>query len=313
MLFLLAAALVLTSFSTMASKLSTNRKFDVVVYGATGFTGSLVAEYFAKEYSATNLKWAIAGRSQSKLQSLKQKLNLGPNVDVLVADAADQKSLDAMAESTKVVLSTTGPFALYGTPLVDACVRSSTNYCDITGESQWIRGIIDGYHDQAAASKLKIVNCCGFDCIPSDLGVMMMVDAMKEQGLEPEEIRYVMKESLGGASGGTIASVIPARARPGQGVSPLDAPDSGRRGRDVRTQRRVRGLVHLLRGAPLPEHAVVAQREPEDLVRVVPQRDGAHAPSVIQRVRERLPLCDDLRALSLDEGRVGVAARSISD
>jgi len=208
MLFLLAAALVLTSFSTMASKLSTNRKFDVVVYGATGFTGSLVAEYFAKEYSATNLKWAIAGRSQSKLQSLKQKLNLGPNVDVLVADAADQKSLDAMAESTKVVLSTTGPFALYGTPLVDACVRSSTNYCDITGESQWIRGIIDGYHDQAAASKLKIVNCCGFDCIPSDLGVMMMVDAMKEQGLEPEEIRYVMKESLGGASGGTIASVM---------------------------------------------------------------------------------------------------------
>ena len=208
MLFLLAAALVLTSFSTMASKLSTNRKFDVVVYGATGFTGSLVAEYFAKEYSATNLKWAIAGRSQSKLQSLKQKLNLGPNVDVLVADAADQKSLDAMAESTKVVLSTTGPFALSGTPLVDACVRSSTNYCDITGESQWIRGIIDGYHDQAAASKLKIVNCCGFDCIPSDLGVMMMVDAMKEQGLEPEEIRYVMKESLGGASGGTIASVM---------------------------------------------------------------------------------------------------------
>jgi len=208
MLFLLAAALVLTSFSTMASKLSTNRKFDVVVYGATGFTGSLVAEYFAKEYSATNLKWAIAGRSQSKLQSLKQKLNLGPNVDVLVADAADQKSLDSLAESTKVVLSTTGPFALYGTPLVDACVRSSTNYCDITGESQWIRGIIDGYHDQAAASKLKIVNCCGFDCIPSDLGVMMMVDAMKEQGLEPEEIRYVMKESLGGASGGTIASVM---------------------------------------------------------------------------------------------------------
>ena len=180
------------------------REFDVVLYGATGFTGRQTVRYFA-EFAPPDLKWAIAGRSQSKLLSLKQKLNLGANVDVVIADSADQTSLDAMAASTKVVLSTTGPFALYGTPVVDACVRSSTNYCDITGESQWIRTIVDGYHDQAAGKKLKIVNCCGFDCIPSDLGVMMMVDAMKEQGLDPEEIRYVMKDSLGGASGGTIA------------------------------------------------------------------------------------------------------------
>ena len=91
---------------------------------------------------------------------------------------------------------------------MDACVRSETNYCDITGESQWVRSVIDGYHDQAASRQLKIVNCCGFDCIPADMGVMMLADAMKSKGIEPEEIRFIMKEVEGGASGGTLASVF---------------------------------------------------------------------------------------------------------
>ena len=91
---------------------------------------------------------------------------------------------------------------------MDACVRSETNYCDITGESQWVRSVIDGYHDQAALKKLKIVNCCGFDCIPADMGVMMLADAMKSNGVEPEEIRFIMKDAKGAASGGTLASVF---------------------------------------------------------------------------------------------------------
>ena len=189
----------------MASKLA--RKHDVVIYGATGFTGRLVAEYIGKTYP-TGLKWAIAGRNEAKLLELKSSLGLNSNVDVMVADSSEQASIDAMAQSTKVVLSTTGPFALKGTPVVDACVRSETNYCDITGESQWVRSMIDGYHDQAALKKLKIVNCCGFDCIPADMGVMMLADAMKSKGIEPEEIRFIMKDSLGGASGGTLASVF---------------------------------------------------------------------------------------------------------
>lgn len=191
----------------MAVSLKANRKFDVVVYGTTGFTGKLVAEYMSKTYP-TGVKWAIAGRSEAKLLNLKKSLNLSDDVGVLVADSTDQPSIDAMAKSTKVVLSTTGPFALKGTPLIDACVRLETDYCDITGESQWVRSVIDGYHDAAEKKQLKIVNCCGFDCIPSDIGVMMMATAMQEKNIEPEEIRYIMKEALGGASGGTIASVM---------------------------------------------------------------------------------------------------------
>lgn len=170
----------------MTSTLRPYRQFDVVVYGCTGFTGNLVAEYVQKNYAGSSLKWAIAGRNEAKLLSLKSKLGLSSDVGIFIADSDDQASIDKLAQSTNVILSATGPFALKGTSVVDACVRCETNYCDITGESLWIRSIIDKYHDQAVTKKLKIVNCCGFDCVPSDMGVMMVASAMAEKHIIPE-------------------------------------------------------------------------------------------------------------------------------
>lgn len=191
----------------LTAKSTVLRKYDVVVFGSTGFTGSLVAEYFAKN-NPTGLKWAVAGRNEKKLNTLKEKLRLDESVDVLVANTDDQESLDLMAKQTKVILSTAGPFALIGTPVIDACIRCDTHYCDTTGEAQWIRTIIDTYNDEAIEKKLKIVNCCGFDCIPSDLGTLMMVEKMKNLNLKPIEIRYICRDTKSGASGGTIASVM---------------------------------------------------------------------------------------------------------
>jgi short subunit dehydrogenase-like uncharacterized protein len=159
------------------------------------------------------LKWAIAGRSRAKLDIIVQeilessKLAQG-SIDVIEADLNDRASLVRMTSSTRVMISTAGPFAKIGTPIVDACCRSGTNYVDITGEPQWVRTLIDGYHDIAKEKKIKIVPCCGFDCIPVDMGCKVMVDGMLQRGLSPREVRSVVTKMKGGASGGTIASVF---------------------------------------------------------------------------------------------------------
>jgi short subunit dehydrogenase-like uncharacterized protein len=189
----------------------TNRKFDVVVWGATGFTGSLVAEYLLAHYGVGgSLSWAIAGRNEDKLAALRNEL--GPEAESLpgiVADSFDEEKLAAMATNTRVVISTVGPYAKYGSPLVAACVAAGTHYCDLAGEAQWIRQMIDQHHDAAASSGARIVHCCGFDSVPMDIGVWFLQQEAKERhGAYCDSIAMFVKATRGGPSGGTIASVL---------------------------------------------------------------------------------------------------------
>ncbi len=182
----------------------TDRLYDVVLYGATGFVGQQTAQYFARSAQAGQLRWAIAGRNRAKLESVRA--SIGADVDILVADSQDQAAIDAIVAQTRVILSTAGPFALYGTPLVDACVRFKTHYVDITGETPWVRGLCDRYHEQAALDGTRIIPCCGFDSVPSDLGAYLLVRYMQQTlGVSFQGIKAYF-QMVGGFNGGTLAS-----------------------------------------------------------------------------------------------------------
>jgi short subunit dehydrogenase-like uncharacterized protein len=173
------------------------RDFDVILNGATGFTGRQTVKYF-QQHAPTNLKWAIAGRNQSRLEALNA------NVPILTAEASDQPAIDAIVERTRVLLTTAGPFAIYGTGFVDACVRFHTHYVDITGETHWVRKLIDRYHEKAAADGTRIIPCCGFDSVPSDLGAMLIAQSL---GPDTREVKAFFKMK-GGLNGGTFASMM---------------------------------------------------------------------------------------------------------
>jgi short subunit dehydrogenase-like uncharacterized protein len=173
------------------------RDFDIILYGATGFTGRQTVKYF-QQHAPAGLRWAIAGRNQSRLEALKA------NVQILTADASDQQSIDAIVRSTKVLLTTAGPFAIYGTGFVDACVRLGTHYVDITGETHWVRKLIDRYHEKAQAEGTRIIPCCGFDSVPSDLGAMLIAQSL---GPDTREIKAFFKMKAG-LNGGTLASMM---------------------------------------------------------------------------------------------------------
>ena len=188
------------------------RRFHIVLWGATGFTGRLVAEYLA-EHAGPELRWALAGRSLEKLASLRQALGARfPHVrelPLLTAESHDRASLDALAREAKVVCSTVGPFARYGDDLVAACAELGTSYCDITGETHFIRRMIDRHHERARERGARIVHCCGFDSIPSDLGVLMLHDhATRTSGGHLEAASFLVKKARGGFSGGTLASIL---------------------------------------------------------------------------------------------------------
>ena len=185
-----------------------DKKYDLVVWGATGFTGKLVVEYLKDSYGiGKGLRWAIAGRNMTKLKSIHDSLNL-EGVDIIVADSSQKGSLDAMTSIAKVVCTTVGPYALYGSELVASCVANQCHYCDLAGEVQWIRKMIDAHHEEAAAKGVKIVNCCGFDSIPSDMGVHYLQKMAKAKtGKYCDEIRFRLKAAKGGLSGGTYASL----------------------------------------------------------------------------------------------------------
>jgi len=217
------------------------KPFDLVLFGATGFTGRLVAEYLAQK--KVPLKWAIAGRDRKKLEAL------GAGVPILIADAGDLASLDAVATQTRVICSTVGPYARYGSPLVEACAKNGVDYCDLTGETHWIRKMIDAHHDQAQKSGARIVHCCGFDSIPSDLGTFMLQEhARATHGAPCTEVVFAVRGSRGGVSGGTIASMmdlidLAKRDREVRKIL-LDPyalnPEGDRRGPDGHDQRSVR-------------------------------------------------------------------------
>ena len=177
------------------------RDFDLVVFGATGFTGSLVARYLARHPDRPT--WAIAGRNPTKLEAL------GLGVPVLVGDATDRASLDAIARRAKVVCTTVGPFAQYGSELVAACADAGTHYCDLTGEVQWHREMIDAHDARARETGAKIVHSCGYDSIPSDLGTWaLQQEFIARFGAPAESVTAYYGETSGGVSGGTVASGI---------------------------------------------------------------------------------------------------------
>lgn len=179
------------------------RELDLIVFGATGFTGRLVAEYIKGSGDAGRLRWAIAGRNRDKLEAL------GLGVPILVGDALEPAAMRAIAERTKVVCTTTGPYARYGSELVGACAAAGTHYCDLTGEVPWMRRMIDAHHEVARASGARIVHTCGFDSIPSDIGTWATQQAFIEKfGYPATKVTAVFGEQSGGFSGGTAASAF---------------------------------------------------------------------------------------------------------
>ncbi|MDA0890976.1 MAG: saccharopine dehydrogenase NADP-binding domain-containing protein [Proteobacteria bacterium] len=186
------------------------KEFDVVVFGATSFVGKILTQYLCDRYEPLSLRWAIAARSTEKLQALSREFNLEDRqVPWLVADSHDESALRTLCERTKVVISTVGPYALYGETLVRVCAESGTDYCDLTGEVQWIRRMLDRYESVAKQSGARIVHCCGFDSIPSDLGVYAMQKAATQRfGMPCTTISMRVKAMRGGFSGGTAASLL---------------------------------------------------------------------------------------------------------
>ncbi len=177
------------------------RDFDIVLFGATGFTGKLVGEYLAGAAHRESLRWAIAGRSRDKLEAL------GLGVPVVVADALDPAAMRALAGRTTVVCTTAGPFARFGSELVRACADAGTHYCDLTGEVPWMRRMIDAHDTRARTTGARIVHTCGFDSIPSDLGCWATQQAFIARfGYPAHKVTALFGEQRGGISGGTIAS-----------------------------------------------------------------------------------------------------------
>jgi short subunit dehydrogenase-like uncharacterized protein len=188
----------------------TSPKFDIIIFGATSFVGQILTRYMLSQFTIeSKLKWAIAGRSQNKLDELKLSLGAaGKDLDILVADASDENSLRALCQSTRVIVSTVGPYALYGEPMVKTCVALGTDYCDLTGEVQWIAKMLERYEDVAKITGARIVHSCGFDSVPSDLGVYFLQQHAKQQfGQTCSNIKMRVKKMKGAASGGTVASM----------------------------------------------------------------------------------------------------------
>ena len=185
------------------------RKFDVIVFGATGYTGKLVAEYMKDEYGDDeNIKWAIAGRNMDKLMQVKNDLGLKDEIEMIEVDSSDIDALNKMTCSTKCVLTTVGPYQLYGSDLVQSCANNGTDYVDLTGEPGWMYEMINLCKEQAEKSGSRIVFSCGFDSIPFDLGVYFLQKAFIEKNGKPaERIRGRVQAMNGEFSGGTIASL----------------------------------------------------------------------------------------------------------
>ena len=185
-----------------------SREFDVIVWGASGFTGKLVAEYLFNKYGSNNdLKWAIAGRDYSKLELVRDEV-ANRLIPIVIANSDDIQSLNLMIKRTRVICTTVGPYAKYGSKLVSSCVNNQTHYCDLAGEVQWIRKMIDEHHEIAKANGTKIVNSCGFDSIPSDLGVyFIQKQSLEKYNQKAKHIKMRVAGAKGGISGGTYESL----------------------------------------------------------------------------------------------------------
>ena len=188
--------------------MSQSREFDIIIWGASGFTGRLVTLYLFEKYGTTgDLKWAMGGRNLTKLEKVRSEV-ADKNVPLIIADSNDKVSLLNMVNRTKVICTTVGPYAKYGSNLVEACIKSHIHYCDLAGEVQWMHKMIDRHHEEAKINGSKIVHACGFDSIPSDMGVYFIQrEARAKRGIIAQKIKMRVAAISGGISGGTYASL----------------------------------------------------------------------------------------------------------
>ena len=186
-----------------------DKSFDVVIYGATGFTGKLVVEYMQEKYGKDEgISWAIAGRSEEKLNSVREELKVGSNVPQLLVDSNDTDSIASMVQQTKCVLTTVGPYQLYGANILQQCVIHGVDYVDLCGEPGWMHEMINEYSDQAKETGARIVFSCGFDSIPFDLGVyFLQKEVIAQHGQPASNVRGRVRDMNGEFSGGTAASL----------------------------------------------------------------------------------------------------------
>jgi short subunit dehydrogenase-like uncharacterized protein len=190
---------------------SNKRPLDIIVWGASGFTGRLVVEYLATRYPpGESLRWAIGGRNREKLERALDDIHFpAERPEIIVADGLDIASMRDMAGRTRVVITTVGPYAKYGSPLVQACAESGTDYCDLAGETQWIRRMIDEHEETARKTGARILMSCAFDSVPSDIGVHVINrEAVRIHGKPCRSVRMLVRAMKGGASGGTLASIL---------------------------------------------------------------------------------------------------------
>ncbi|HUH75465.1 MAG TPA: saccharopine dehydrogenase NADP-binding domain-containing protein [Chitinophagales bacterium] len=187
------------------------RKYDIVIYGATGFTGQLVAEYFANNVDFKKTKWAIAGRDQNKLLSIKNKLTVRfpelLSLEHIIADTDQPDTLEALAKNTKVVITTVGPYQIYGEPIVKACVEAGTHCLDLTGEPKFVQHIYKHYNFLAERNHAFVINSCGFDSVPADMGAFYTAQLLGDS--EDKSIQSYVS-AKGSFSGGTLKSAIGA-------------------------------------------------------------------------------------------------------
>lgn len=187
--------------------MSDNREFDIVIYGASGFTGKLVAEYMVAK-NGHGLKWAMAGRNSEKLAVVREEVGAHEDLPIVIADASQASSLRDMVSNTRCVISTVGPYELYGSELVAACAELGTDYVDLSGEPLWMHEMITEHHQAATNSGARIVHSCGFDSLPFDLGVFYLQEAAKDAfGAPCPRVRGRVRAMNGEFSGGTAASL----------------------------------------------------------------------------------------------------------
>lgn len=195
-------------------------RHDIILFGASGFTGRLVAEYLAENYAGSDAPaWAMAGRDRAKLEQVRDEIGATPDIPLIEADSDDPASLRALAAQARVVITTVGPYQLYGSALVAACAEAGTGYVDLCGEPYWMRAMIDAHAAIAEKSGARIVFSCGFDSIPFDLGVFRLQQLCRERfGRPAPRVRGRVRSMKGGFSGGTAASMkatVSAAARDG--------------------------------------------------------------------------------------------------
>jgi short subunit dehydrogenase-like uncharacterized protein len=198
------------------------RTHDVVLFGATGFTGGLIAEYLLRRVGG-RLRCALAGRDRGKLEAVRARLGpAGADLELILADAHDGASLRAMARSAKVVITTVGPYTHYGEPLIAMCIEEGCDYVDLTGETQWWREMVERYHEPAAAEGVLIIPSCGYDCIPADMGALFCAEQLlADHAHEPDQALTIdaYARGFGSFSGGTLASAMEVLAASGTGGS----------------------------------------------------------------------------------------------